>query len=153
MWSTPEEIAAGKEMWMNLLNWVFARMKAKELEVKGIGSARLRAVIHRDEEPEAWPGPPPIFIALDEEHTVLDVVLQPLRWLRAKAFYALLPADKDIWSSHRTEPTPSPSSTPNLKPNPSPTLKPNPSPNLKPNPSPNLKPSPSPNPNQVFHHP
>ena len=105
MWSTPEEIAAGKEMWMNLLNWVFARMKAKELEVKGIGSARLRAVIQRDEEPEAWPGPPPIFIALDEEHTVLDVVLQPLRWLRAKALYALLPADKDIWSSHRTEPS------------------------------------------------
>ena len=29
--------------------------KAKELEVKGIGSARLRAVIQRDEEPEAWP--------------------------------------------------------------------------------------------------
>jgi len=112
MWSTPEEIAAGKEMWMNVLNWVFARMKAKELEVKGIGSARLRAVIHRDEEPEAWPGPPPIFIALDEEHTVLDVVLQPLRWLRAKALYALLPADKDIWSSHRTEPTPSPSPIP-----------------------------------------
>jgi hypothetical protein len=33
-------------------------MEAKQLEVKGIGSARLRAVIHHDQEPEAWPGPP-----------------------------------------------------------------------------------------------
>lgn len=83
-YSTPEEIETGKKLWMNLLDECIRRMEAKELEVKGVGSARLRAVIQRDQHLETWPPPPPVFP-------------NPLIWLRAKALYALLPADKDIW--------------------------------------------------------
>lgn len=83
-WSDAADIEKLKAFWLGLLDECIHRMEAKELEVKGIGSARLRAVIQRDQEPASWPLSPPF-------------CPNPLRWLRAKALYALLPADKDIW--------------------------------------------------------
>lgn len=64
-----------------LLHETLRRMEAKELEVKGVGSARLRHVIKKDLMVSSWPPPPP-------------AKPPTLGWLRAKVLYALFPADK-----------------------------------------------------------
>ena len=80
-WTPEADQAKMRADYLWLLHETLRRMEAKDLEVKGVGSARLRHVIKRDLEVGSWPPPPPAHPP-------------SLAWLRAKVLYALFPADK-----------------------------------------------------------